>query len=141
MKILLLNGPNLDRLGARQPEVYGTTTLADVIATLTARAHTAGATLEAFQSADAAAIIARIAASDADAIIINPASLTHHDRALAEALRAFAKPVVEVHISNIASREPFRRRSLIAPIATGSIVGLGVRGYELALDALLDPAR
>lgn len=141
MKILLLNGPNLDRLGSRQPEIYGYATLSDVVAALTVRAEAAGATLDAYQSADASAIIERIASSDADAIIINPASLTHHDRGLAGALRAFGKPVIEVHISNIAAREPFRRRSMISPIATGSIVGLGVRGYDLALDALLDHPR
>ena len=138
MKILLLNGPNLDRLGTRQPEIYGSATLEEIVAGLQVRAQQAGATLEAFQSADSAALVARISSSDADAIIINPASLTHHDRALAEALHAFDGPVIEVHISNIASREPFRRRSMIAPIATGSIVGLGVRGYALALDALLN---
>lgn len=138
MKILLLNGPNLDRLGTRQPEIYGSATLPEIVADLQTRAQHAGATLEAFQSADSAELVARITSSDADAIIINPASLTHHDRGLADALRAFDGPVIEVHISNIASREPFRRRSMIAPIATGSIVGLGARGYELALDALLD---
>lgn len=138
MKILLLNGPNLDRLGTRQPEIYGSATLPEIVAGLQTRAQQAGATLEAFQSADSAALVAHIASSDADAIIINPGSLTHHDRGLADALRAFDGPVIEVHISNIASREPFRRRSMIAPIATGSIVGLGARGYDLALDALLD---
>lgn len=138
MKILLLNGPNLDRLGSRQPEIYGTATLPEIVAGLQARAQQASATLEALQSADALVLIERIMSTDADAIIINPASLTHHDRRLADALHAFNGRVIEVHISNIAAREPFRRRSMIAPIATGSIVGLGVHGYALALDALLD---
>jgi 3-dehydroquinate dehydratase-2 len=137
VKILLLNGPNLDRLGSRQPEIYGTTTLKELIADLRTRAEAAGATLSDLQSPDAADLIDAIGATSPDAIIINPASLTHHDRALAVALGAFPGPVIEVHISNIQAREPYRRRSLIAPVATGSIVGLGVVGYRLALDAVL----
>lgn len=138
MKILLLNGPNLDRLGTRQPEIYGTTTLPQLLERLADRAAAAGATLEAVQSADAAVLIEAIRTAEADAILINPASLTHHDRGLAEALAAYPGPVIEIHISNIAAREPFRRRSLVAPVATGSIVGLGIRGYDLALTAALE---
>lgn len=135
MKLLVVNGPNLDRLGTRQPEVYGTATLPDVLADIRSRAG--AATIEAVQSADPKALIAAIEGTDADAIIINPASLTHHSRPLREALARYPGPVVEVHISNIASREPFRRRSMIAGVATGSIVGLGVQGYLLAVDAAI----
>lgn len=141
MKILLLNGPNLDRLGVRQPEIYGTTTLNDIVEELRVRAEAAGAELEARQSADPAELIAAIEQVGPEAIVINPASLTHHDRALAAALDRFDGPVIEVHLSNIAAREPFRRRSLVAPVATGSIVGLGPIGYRLALEALLERNR
>jgi len=138
MKILLLNGPNLDRLGERQPEIYGRTTLAEIVSRLRARCEAAGAELHAIQSGAAVDLVRAIRETPADAIIVNPASLTHHDRSLAAALAEFEGPVVEVHISNIHRREPYRRRSLVAPVATGSVVGLGVRGYALALEAVLD---
>lgn len=141
MKILLLNGPNLDRLGHRQPEIYGTRTLPEIVADLRAQVETAGSVLEDLQSGEAQVLVERVRAGDADAIVINPASLTHHERSLAEALAAFPGPVIEVHISNIAAREPYRRRSLVAPAVTGSIVGLGVAGYRLAIDALLAEER
>jgi 3-dehydroquinate dehydratase II len=139
MKILVINGPNLDRLGTRQPEVYGSTTLADLEEQIAARAD--GHEVEFLQAGDADTIGRAIVATQADAIIINPASLTHHARGLAEAVRAFDGPVIEVHISNIAAREPYRRRSMIAPVATGSIVGLGVSGYLLAIDRLIEEAQ
>lgn len=139
MKILVVNGPNLDRLGTRQPEIYGSTTLADLEAALTARA---GAhTVEFVQGADPEALAKAIESSDADGVILNPASLTHHSRRLAEAVATCGKPVIEVHISNIASREPYRRRSMVASSAMGSIVGLGVSGYLLALDRLIEEAQ
>lgn len=138
MKILVINGPNLDRLGTRQPEIYGDTTLPDLETMIRERAGTHD--IEFLQAADAETLGRAIVATDADAIIINPASLTHHARGLAEAVRAFVGPVIEVHISNIASREPYRRRSMIAPVATGSIVGLGVSGYLLAVDRLIEEA-
>lgn len=138
MKILVLNGPNLDRLGSRQPEVYGTTTLPEIIEDLTKRARDLGVDLEAVQSADPEVLIQAIRSSSADGIVINPASLSHHDQSLAAALGAFEGPVIEVHISNIHRREPYRRRSLVAPIADGSIVGLGPKGYGFALHAVVD---
>ncbi|MFP5224080.1 MAG: type II 3-dehydroquinate dehydratase [Actinomycetota bacterium] len=137
MKILLLNGPNLDRLGVRQPEIYGTTTLAEIVAELEEMAEGAGGELSALQSSEVTALIRAIEETDADAIIINPASLTHHSGALRDALARFDGPIIEVHISNIAMREPYRRHSMIAGVATGSIVGLGVGGYRLAMQSLL----
>jgi 3-dehydroquinate dehydratase-2 len=135
MKILVLNGPNLGRLGQRQPEIYGSTTLAELEDALRVRAGELGAEVECVQSDDAAALIEALRATDARALIINPAALTHYSFALREAVEGCGIPVYEVHISNIAAREPYRRRSLIAPVARGSIVGLGVRGYLLALEA------
>lgn len=137
MKILLLNGPNLNKLGTRQPEIYGTTTLGDIVADLESRARARGVDLDALQSDKAASLIRAVETTDADAIIINPASLTHHSGALREALAAYPGRVIEVHISNIARREPYRRHSMVAGVADGSIVGLGVTGYRLALDAIL----
>lgn len=134
-KVLVLNGPNLGRLGTRQPEIYGTATLADVEATLRARASELGVAVECVQSDDAAVLIEALRATDAAAAIVNPASLTHHSFALREAVQTCGIPVFEVHISNIARREPYRRRSLIAGVVRGSIVGLGVQGYLLALEA------
>lgn len=138
MRILVANGPNLDRLGARQPEIYGTTTLQDLEAMLRARAGAHELTF--LQSADPDVLAAAIEAPGHDGVILNPASLTHHSRRLAAAVRACRVPVIEVHISNIAAREPYRRRSMIAPAAMGSIVGLGVSGYLLALDRLIEEA-
>lgn len=137
MKILLLNGPNLDRLGTRQPEIYGSTTLEQIVERASRLASDHGASLEAFQSAEAEALVDRIRSSGADAIIINPASLTHHSRELAAALRGYPGPVIEVHISNIHRREPYRRRSLISEVADGCIIGMGVAGYDLAVMKVL----
>ena len=138
MKVLVLNGPNLGRLGQRQPEIYGSTTLSELERMLSERAAELGATVECLQSDDGATLIDAVARTDADVVIINPASLTHHSFALRDALAASGKPVYEVHISNIHAREPYRRRSLISPVARGTIVGLGVRGYLLALDAAVE---
>lgn len=138
MKILVCNGPNLDRLGARQPEIYGKTTLAELEEQM--RAHAVGHEVVFVQSADAETLARAIETTDADAVIINPASLTHYSRRLAGAVEACGKPVIEVHISNIAAREPYRRRSMIAPVAMGSIAGLGVSGYLLAIDRILQEA-
>jgi 3-dehydroquinate dehydratase II len=137
VKILLLNGPNLDRLGTRQPEIYGAKTLGEIVWELERIADDAGGELIALQSADPEVLVHAITETDADGIIINPASLTHHSGSLRDALAGFEGPIIEVHISNIARREPYRRHSMIAGVATGSIVGLGVVGYRLALEALL----
>jgi 3-dehydroquinate dehydratase II len=139
VKILVCNGPNLDRLGTRQPEIYGSTTLQELEEQMRARAT--GHELVFVQSADIETLATAITTTDAEAIILNPAALTHYSRALAAAVAACGRPVIEVHISNIAAREPYRRRSMIAPVAKGSIVGLGVNGYLLALDRLLQEAQ
>jgi len=140
MKILVLHGPNLNLLGEREPEVYGRTTLAEIDARLRGQAAKRGATVESFQSNHEGQLIDRIQAARRthQAIIINPGGLTHTSVALRDALVASELPVVEVHLSNIHAREEFRQRSLVAGIAVGQISGLGAKGYELALDALLD---
>ena len=140
MRILLLNGPNLGRLGLRQPEIYGSTTLAQVVDAARERAAARGSTLDAFQSNHEGALIDRIhdARSWADGILINPGGLTHTSVALRDALTAVALPVVEVHLSNVAAREDFRQRSLVTPIAVGVVSGFGPNSYRLGLEALLD---
>jgi 3-dehydroquinate dehydratase-2 len=139
MKILVLHGPNLNALGRRQPEIYGHTTLAQIDNTLRERAAAAGATLLAFQSNHEGALIDFLQAEgwDADGVIVNPGALTHYGLALRDALASLTAPIVEVHLSNVYKREPFRHTSVVAPIATGQIAGLGWRGYLLALEWLL----
>jgi 3-dehydroquinate dehydratase II len=139
MKILVLHGPNLNALGRREPEVYGHTTLAQIDDALRERAAAGGAALLAFQSNHEGALIDLLQQEgwDADGIIINPGALTHYGLALRDALAALAAPIVEVHLSNVYRREPFRHTSVVAPVATGQIAGLGWRGYLLALEWLL----
>lgn len=135
-KILLLNGPNLNLLGTREPEIYGSTTLSDIERELKAQAKAAGARLTAAQSNHEGELIDRIHAARDDGvawIIINPGGLTHTSVALRDALVGVAIPFIEVHISNIHKREPFRHHSYLSDVAVGSIVGLGVSGYRLAL--------
>lgn len=138
-RIAILNGPNLDRLGKREPEVYGRATLADLEAAL--RAEFAGsAQLEFFQSNHEGTLIDRIASlSDAkvDGIVFNPGALTHTSVALRDALSGAGLKVVEVHISNIYKREEFRRHSITAPSCVGVISGLGFEGYHAAVRFLL----
>lgn len=137
--ILLLNGPNLNRLGTREPDRYGNTTLADVVNQLHNHCQSAHAALEHLQTNAEHEMIDRIhAAADAGVagIVINPAAWTHTSIALRDALLASAIPFVEVHISNIHAREPFRQHSYFSDIAIGSIIGVGALGYELALFAL-----
>ena len=140
MKILVLHGPNLNLLGEREPELYGRTSLAEIDARLREQAAARGAAVESFQSNHEGALIDRIQAARRthQAIIINPAGLTHSSVALRDALAATSLPVVEVHLSNIYAREPFRHHSYVSGIALGQISGLGAKGYELALEALLD---
>jgi 3-dehydroquinate dehydratase-2 len=138
VKVLVLNGPNLGRLGTRQPEIYGHTTLPELEQMLRARGKELGAEVECLQSDDAADLIGALEKTDADAVILNPAALTHYSHGLREAVAAFTRPVYEVHISNIYAREPYRRHSLISPVARGSIIGLGIRGYLLALEAAVE---
>lgn len=134
--LLLLNGPNLNLLGSREPEVYGTTTLADVERVAGEQAAQAGAKLAAFQSNHEGALIDRLHAAKKegiDAIVINPGGLTHTSVSLRDALASVAIPFVEVHISNIHQRETFRHHSYLSPIAVGVICGLGTEGYVAAI--------
>lgn len=138
MKVLVLNGPNLNRLGKRQPEVYGSTTLADVDKQLLQRADELGVEVESRQSNYEGELIGWVhEAADAGwPVIINPGGLTHTSVALRDALAEVADGAgfVEVHISNVHAREEFRHHSYLSPIAVGVIAGLGTRGYMLALD-------
>lgn len=134
--LLLLNGPNLNLLGTREPEVYGRATLADVEQAAVAQAKDAGATLHTFQSNHEGALIDRIHAAKkegVDAIVINPGGLTHTSVALRDALAGVAIPFVEVHISNIHQREAFRHHSYLSSIAVGVICGMGIEGYPAAI--------
>lgn len=139
-RFLLLNGPNLGQLGRREPGVYGTTTLAEIEASLRQQARAAGHELDAFQSDSEAALIERIyAARDQGiaVILFNPAAFTHTSIALRDALLAARVPFVELHLSNVAAREAFRHHSYFADIALGTIAGFGVTSYELALTAAI----
>jgi 3-dehydroquinate dehydratase-2 len=136
VRILLLNGPNLGRLGLRQPELYGTTTLADVEEACAVHADSLGHTLRASQSNHEGALIDRIEERDYDAIVINPGALTHYAYALHDALLGADVPVVEVHISDIMAREAWRHVSVIEPIVSHRILGHGWRGYLEAIDYL-----
>lgn len=137
--ILLLNGPNLNTLGTRQPEIYGTTTLAEVVARCRAVAEAAGATLVDFQSNHEGALIDLLQQhAAADGAIINPGGLAHTSVALRDAVAGCRFPVVEVHISDITKREPFRRHSYLQEVTAHQIVGRGVAGYEEAVRWLLD---
>ncbi len=137
-RILVLNGPNLNLLGTREPETYGHTTLGDVEQRLRALAEGHG--LDFFQSNDEAALIERIHQARPDGvdfILINPAALTHTSVALRDALLGVDIPFIEIHISNVFARESFRHHSYLSDIAVGVISGLGTQGYELALAAAL----
>ncbi len=136
--ILLLNGPNLNLLGQREPERYGRVTLAEIEAQTAALARSLGHTLECFQSNAEHALIERIHAAKqagVDFIVINPGAYTHTSIALRDALLGVAIPFIEVHLSNVHAREPFRRRSYLSDIARGVITGLGAQGYEFAVRA------
>ena len=138
--ILVLNGPNLDLLGIREPERYGSTRLETIVADLRARADSAGSGFDHLQSNSELALIQRIHVARTDAtraLIVNPGGLTHTSVALRDALVACGKPFFEVHVSNVFAREPFRHRSLLSDVAAGVLVGLGPLGYGLALTAAL----
>lgn len=137
-RVLLLNGPNLNMLGTREPEVYGRATLADLEAACRRRAGELGLGLECRQSNHEGELVDWIqgARGSVDGLVINPGALTHTSIALLDALQAVELPTVEVHLSNIHRREAFRHRSYVSLAATGVIMGLGQQGYLLALEAL-----
>lgn len=139
-RILVLQGPNLNMLGVREPGIYGHTTLADIHRVMEDRARAAGVQIESFQSNHEGELIDRIQAAyteGIDFIIINPAGFGHTSIALRDALAGVAIPFVEVHISNIHAREPFRHQTYLSAIAVGVICGLGTEGYQYALDFAL----
>lgn len=140
-KILLLNGPNLNLLGTREPGIYGATTLADIEQRLIPLAQARGAELVVFQSNAEAALVERIQQAGRDGvdfIIVNPAAFTHTSVAMRDALSAVHIPFIEVHLSNVYAREPFRHHSYLSDLAVGVISGLGATSYELALAYVLD---
>ena len=141
MKLLILNGPNLNLLGTREPEVYGRTTLADIEARMAREAAERGATAECFQSNHEGALIDRIQAARTEGvgfIVINPGGLTHTSVALRDALAGVAIPFIEVHLSNVHQREAFRHHSFLSPIAVAVLAGFGARGYSMALQFACD---
>jgi len=137
-RILVIHGPNLNMLGRREPEVYGTTTLAEIDARLKERAGELGATVECIQSNHEGVILDRIAEAPGkfDGILINPAAWTHTSVALRDAIKGCGLPAVEVHLSNVHAREEFRHRSLVAPVCIGQISGFGPDSYLLGLEGL-----
>ncbi len=137
-KILVVHGPNLNMLGKREPEIYGSTTLDDINAGLIKKGKELGLMVDTFQSNHEGAIVERIqeAMGEYNGLIINPAAYTHTSVAIRDAILLLDMPVVEIHLSNIYKREPFRHKSMISDVATGQIAGFGVKGYYLALEAV-----
>ena len=140
MKILLINGPNLNMLGTREPEKYGNLTLADIENNLKSRANDLGIELEAFQSNHEGEIIDHIQSARGafDGIIINAGGYTHSSVAIRDAISAVSIPTVEVHITNIHAREEFRHTSLISGVSIAQVIGFGAKGYEFALTGLME---
>mgnify|MGYP001793668622 CR=1 FL=1 len=138
--IIVINGPNLNLLGTREPEIYGSTTLSDIEDMTRAHGETIGIETVFFQSNQEGEMVDAIqrASGSHSGIILNAAAYTHTSVALQDAIKATGLPVVEVHLSNIFSREEFRHHSYISPVAAGVICGFGAKGYVLALDALAD---
>lgn len=141
--LLILHGPNLNLLGQREPEIYGRASLADIDAALAAMAGERGAALRSFQSNHEGALVDRVQAASTDGtdfIVINPAALTHTSVALRDALVGVAIPFIEVHLSNVHSREEFRKQSFLSDVAIGVVCGLGVASYRAAVAYALDYA-
>jgi 3-dehydroquinate dehydratase-2 len=138
MRILLLNGPNLGRLGQRNPAIYGTTTLAEVVEAARIHAAARGATVVDFQSNHEGALIDRLEELDFDAVVVNPGAYGHTSYALRDAIEGIARPTIEVHISDVHSREDFRRVLVLEDVVMGQVIGRGVHGYIEAIDILLD---
>ena len=139
IRILIVHGPNLNLLGTRQPDIYGRVTLADIDNRLVSAAQARGAELRTFQSNGEGALVDALhdARQWADGVILNAGAFTHYSYALSDAIAGIGIPVIEVHLSNIHAREPWRHTSVIAPVVVGSIGGFGWRSYLLALDGLL----
>ena len=138
MKILVINGPNLNQLGQRDNQIYGSVTLDEINAKLKDEAKALDVGIELFQSNSEGDIIDCIQASSADGIVINPGALTHYGISLMDALADTQLPIIEVHLSNIHAREEWRKKSVIAPIAIGQIAGFGYRSYTAALNLMVD---
>ncbi len=138
IKVLVVNGPNLNMLGKREPEIYGRDTLDDILSRLNEQAQNLSIELDCFQSNYEGAIVEKIQESmgNVQGIIINPAAYTHTSVAIRDALSLHSVPIVEVHLSNIYKREEFRHHSMVSAVATGQIAGLGAQGYSLALTAI-----
>ena len=138
--VLVIHGPNLNMLGTREPEVYGTTTLEDINRMVVQEGNSFGLAVETFQSNHEGEIVERIqqATQGCQGLIINPAAYTHTSIAIRDALLLLTVPVVEIHLSNIYRREAFRHKSLVADVATGQIAGFGVAGYRLAIAAMAE---
>ena len=143
MRVLVLNGPNLGRLGRREPEKYGTTTYAELVELCRRAGEAAGLDVDVRQTDAEHELIGWLheAADDGSAVVLNPAAWTHTSVALRDACAMLTGPLVEVHISNVHAREEFRRHSYVSPVATGVVAGLGVQGYVLALEWLSRTAR
>jgi len=136
MKILILNGPNLNLLGKREPEIYGRQTLEDINFALASSFP--AVQFDCFQSNSEGALLDKLQSEKYDGAVFNPGAFTHYSYALYDCIRALPYPVIEVHLSNTAAREEFRRKSVIAPACQGSIIGLGSQGYHLAVQALTE---